>query len=48
MSQYLIDQIADKTNIRIEPWTQVDSVLVENYIQQIAYVSYRGAFDRQP
>jgi thioredoxin reductase (NADPH) len=35
MSQYLIDQIADKTNIRVEPWTQVTSVHGENYLQQI-------------
>jgi len=35
MSQYLIDQIADKANIRVEPWTQVTSVHGENYIKQI-------------
>jgi thioredoxin reductase (NADPH) len=33
MSQYLIQQIADKPNIRVEPWTQVTSVHGENYLQ---------------
>jgi len=35
MSQYLIDQIASKRNIRIEPYTQVTSVHGENYLEQI-------------
>ena len=39
MSQYLIDQIASKRNIRIEPYTQVTSVHGENYIQQITTVT---------
>ena len=39
MSQYLIHQLADKPNIRVEPWTQVTSVHGENYIQQITTVT---------
>jgi thioredoxin reductase (NADPH) len=35
MSQYLIDQIAARTNINIEPYTQVTSVEGESYIQCI-------------
>jgi len=35
MSQYLIDQIAARTNIRVEPYTQVSSVEGENYLEQI-------------
>ena len=35
MSQYLIDQIAGKRNIRVEPYTQVTSVQGENYLEQI-------------
>jgi thioredoxin reductase (NADPH) len=35
MSQYLIDQIAARTNIRVEPHTQVSSAEGENYIERI-------------
>ncbi len=35
MSRYLIDQIAARTNIKIEPYTQVTSVAGENYLQRI-------------
>ena len=35
MSQYLIDQIAHKPNIRVEPFTQVTAVHGENYLKQI-------------
>jgi thioredoxin reductase (NADPH) len=39
MSQYLIDQIAARTNIRIEPYTQVSSVEGENYIERIVTIT---------
>lgn len=35
MSQYLIDQIAVKRNIRVEPFTELTEVHGENYIEQI-------------
>jgi thioredoxin reductase (NADPH) len=35
MSQYLIDQIASKQNIRIEPYTQVTGVEGENYLHRV-------------
>jgi thioredoxin reductase (NADPH) len=35
MSRYLIDQIGARTNIKIEPYTQVTSVEGENYIERI-------------
>jgi len=35
MSQYLIAQIAARTNIRVEPYTQVSSVEGENYLERI-------------
>ena len=35
MSQYLIDQVAGHTNIKIEPYTQVTSVAGENNIERI-------------
>jgi thioredoxin reductase (NADPH) len=35
MSQYLIDQIAARTNIHVEPYTQVSSVEGEDYIERI-------------
>ncbi len=35
MSQYLIDQIASKQNIRIEPYTQVTAVEGENYLHRV-------------
>jgi thioredoxin reductase (NADPH) len=35
MSQYLIDQIAEKSNIRIEPYTELTSVHGENYLEQV-------------
>jgi thioredoxin reductase (NADPH) len=35
MSQYLIDQIAARSNIRVEPWTQLTSVEGANYIERI-------------
>ena len=35
MSQYLIDQIAARTNIKLEPYTQITSVGGENYIDRI-------------
>ena len=39
MSQYLIDQIRQKTNIRVEPYTQVTSVHGDNHLQQIVTVT---------
>src|SRR5271155_1588750 len=35
MSQYLIDQIASKANIRVLPFTQVVSVVGENHLERI-------------
>jgi thioredoxin reductase (NADPH) len=35
MSQYLIQQISDKANIRVEPYTQVTSVHGEDHLEQI-------------
>jgi thioredoxin reductase (NADPH) len=35
MSQYLIDQIASKENIRVEPYTQVTAVEGENYLHRV-------------
>ncbi len=42
MSQYLIDQIANKCNISIEPYTQVVSVGGDDHLESI-YTSTRGA-----
>jgi len=39
MSKYLIQQIRDKANIRIEPYTQVTSVHGENHLEQITTVT---------
>jgi thioredoxin reductase (NADPH) len=39
MSQYLIQQIRDKANIRVEPYTQVSSVHGENHLEQITTVT---------
>ena len=35
MSQYLIEQIRDKTNIRVEPYTQVTGAHGEDHLEQI-------------
>ncbi len=35
MSQYLIDQIANKENIHVEPYTQVTAVEGENYLHRV-------------
>jgi thioredoxin reductase (NADPH) len=39
MSQYLIQQISDKANIRVEPYTQVTSVHGEDHLEQITTAS---------
>ena len=39
MSQYLIQQIHDKTNIRVEPYTQVTGVHGEGHLEQITTTS---------
>ena len=39
MSQYLIEQIRDKANIRVEPYTQVSRVHGEDHLEQITTVS---------
>src|SRR6202453_272817 len=39
MSQYLIQQIHDKANIRIEPYTQVTGVHGEDHLEQITTTS---------
>jgi thioredoxin reductase (NADPH) len=39
MSQYLIQQIHDKANIRVEPYTQVTAVLGEDHLEQITTTS---------
>lgn len=39
MSQYLIQQIHDKANIRVEPYTHVTSVHGEVHLQQITTIS---------
>jgi thioredoxin reductase (NADPH) len=39
MSQYLIQQIEDKTNIHVEPYTQVVSAHGENYLEQITTIT---------
>jgi thioredoxin reductase (NADPH) len=39
MSQYLIQQIRDKTNIRVEPYTQVTGVHGEGHLEQITTTS---------
>lgn len=39
MSQYLIDQLNHRPNVRIEPFTQVVSVSGENYLEQICTVT---------
>jgi thioredoxin reductase (NADPH) len=39
MSQYLIQQIHDKANIRIEPYTQVTAVHGEDHLEQITTTS---------
>jgi thioredoxin reductase (NADPH) len=43
MSQYLIAQIAEKSNIHIEPWTQVTGVHGEEHLEEI--VTTTGPFD---
>ena len=35
MSQYLIDQIRDKANIRVEPYTEVTGAHGEDHLEQI-------------
>src|SRR5580698_3704924 len=39
MSQYLIQQIHDKANIRVEPYTQVTAVHGEDHLEQITTTS---------
>lgn len=39
MSQYLIEQIRDKTNIRVEPWTEVTGAHGEDHLEQITTTS---------
>lgn len=39
MSQYLIQQIRDKANIRVEPYTEVISVRGEDHLEQITTVT---------
>ena len=39
MSQYLIKQIRDKANIRVEPYTQVTAVHGEDHLEQITTTS---------
>ncbi|HEY4008677.1 MAG TPA: FAD-dependent oxidoreductase [Acidobacteriaceae bacterium] len=39
MSQYLIQQIRDKANIRVEPYTQVTGAHGENHLEQITTVT---------
>jgi len=39
MSQYLVQQIQDKANIRVEPYTQVTNVHGENHLEQITTVT---------
>ena len=39
MSQYLIQQIHDKANIRVEPYTQVTGVHGENHLERITTTS---------
>jgi thioredoxin reductase (NADPH) len=39
MSQYLIQQIADKANIHVEPYTQVASAHGESYLEKITTVT---------
>jgi thioredoxin reductase (NADPH) len=39
MSQYLIEQIQDKANIRVEPYTQVISAHGEDHLEQITTLS---------
>ena len=39
MSQYLIEQIQDKANIRVEPYTQVISAHGEDHLEQITILS---------
>ena len=40
MSQYLIQQIHDKANIRVEPYTQVTGVHGENHLERITTTSH--------
>jgi len=39
MSQYLIQQIRDKANIRVEPYTQVSAVHGEHHLERITTTS---------
>jgi thioredoxin reductase (NADPH) len=39
MSQYLIQQVHDKANIRVEPYTQVTGVQGEDHLEQITTTS---------
>lgn len=39
MSQYLVEQIQEKANIRVEPYTQVISVDGEDHVEQITTLS---------
>jgi thioredoxin reductase (NADPH) len=41
MSQYLIQQVRDKANIRVEPYTQVTGVQGEDHLKQITTTSRR-------
>ena len=40
MSQYLIDQIRDKANIRVEPYTQVTGAHGEDHLKQITTTAH--------
>ena len=48
MSQYLIDQIADKRNIRVEPYTELTSVHGENYIEADHHHHHASPTPNQP
>jgi thioredoxin reductase (NADPH) len=42
MSQYLISQIAEKQNIRVEAWTRITGVLGEEHLEQIVTTTGRA------
>ena len=42
MSQYLISQIKEKRNIRVEPWTRITGVQGEEHLEQIVTTTGRG------
>jgi thioredoxin reductase (NADPH) len=47
MSQYLIDQLVQRTNITVESSTQVVSVSGENYLQTICTTKYGDVVERR-